>query len=70
MIESKFSYLNEAMEKWLHKLEDQSNRLQNPNLTGNIVTYRPVTSESSSYGDFLKNEILELEKQLPGRLCS
>ena len=55
MIESKFSYLNEAMEKWLHKLEDQSNRLQNPNLPGNIVTYRPVTSESSSYGDFLKN---------------
>lgn len=69
MIESKFSYLNEAMEKWLHKLEDQSNRLQNPNLPGNIVTYRSVTSESSLYGDFLKNEILELEKQLLGRLC-
>ena len=57
------------MEKWLHKLEDQSNRLQNPNLPGNIVTYRSVTSESSLYGDFLKNEILELEKQLLGRLC-
>ena len=61
-IERKFNYLSEIMEKMLHKLEDQIIRLQNLNLSGNVVNNKPVTSDSDLYADLLKNGIMELEK--------
>ena len=52
------------MEKRLHKLEDQIIRLQNLNLSGNVINDKPVTSDSDLYTDLLKNRIIEFENQL------
>lgn len=63
-IERKFNGFSQIMEKWLHKLEDQTTKLQNLNLLRNAANNKPITSDIDLHTDLLKIRSIELENQL------
>ena len=61
LIERKFNNLKEKVEKKLYNIEDQIIGMQLSNVSGNNLSGKAVTSESSLCVNILKNRILELE---------
>ena len=62
LIENKFSFLIQSIEKRFHNIEDKIIGFQNVNLPRNSVN--PTTPENNLYVELLKNRISDLEKQL------
>ena len=62
LIENKFSFLIQSIEKRFHNIEDKTIGFQNMNLPRSSVN--PTKPENNLYVELLKNRILDLEKQL------
>ena len=60
LIENKFSYLIQSIEKTFHNIEDKNIGFQDMNLPRNSVN--PTTPENNLYVELLKNRLSDLEK--------